>query len=202
MTRRFAAGIAAASLSLGLVACSNAEDAANEAGDAAKSAGAEATEMAGSAANEATEAAGSAAADASDAMKGDGSEESEGAEGSGEMTTISTAGGDVEVPADFASAIEEKSGEWGEVSEVESTDKGSVATFAEDKLLAYSEENGAQPIIGKIAETWTNEGGLDSEVGLPKAPEQSEGTGWTQEFDNGTISWMQGESGQYEPTIK
>ncbi|MTD92689.1 LGFP repeat-containing protein [Corynebacterium hiratae] len=209
MTRRFAAGIAAATLSLGVVACSDAEDAAKDAGDAAQSAASDATDAAGSAANEAkdsmkdsesAEASDSEGADSSEAESSDsGSADSEGAEGDKESVT--TANGDVEVPADFAQAIKDKAAEWGDPESIESTDAGSVATFAKDKLLAFSEGDGAQPIIGKIAETWTEEGGLDSKVGLPTAPEKAEGNGWVQEFANGTISWMQGESGEYEATI-
>ncbi|KKO79562.1 MULTISPECIES: LGFP repeat-containing protein [Corynebacterium] len=209
MTRRFAAGIAAATLSLGVVACSDAEDAAKDAGDAAQSAASDATDAAGSAANEAkdsmkdsesAEASDSEGADSSEAESSDsGSADSEGAEGDKE--SVSTANGDVEVPADFAQAIKDKAAEWGDPESIESTDAGSVATFAKDKLLAFSEGDGSQPIIGKIAETWTEEGGLDSKVGLPTAPEKAEGNGWVQEFANGTISWMQGESGEYEATI-
>ncbi|TVU81007.1 hypothetical protein FQN05_12235 [Corynebacterium aurimucosum] len=209
MTRRFAAGIAAATLSLGVVACSDAEDAAKDAGDAAQSAASDATDAAGSAANEAkdsmkdsesAEASDSEGADSSEAESSDsGSADSEGAEGDKE--SVSTANGDVEVPADFAQAIKDKAAEWGDPESIESTDAGSVATFAKDKLLAFSEDDGSQPIIGKIAETWTEEGGLDSKVGLPTAPEKAEGNGWVQEFANGTISWMQGESGEYEATI-
>ncbi|MEO5305675.1 MAG: LGFP repeat-containing protein [Corynebacterium aurimucosum] len=209
MTRRFAAGIAAATLSLGVVACSDAEDAAKDAGDAAQSAASDAADAAGSAANEAkdsmkdsesAEASDSEGADSSEAESSDsGSADSEGAEGDKE--SVSTANGDVEVPADFAQAIKDKAAEWGDPESIESTDAGSVATFAKDKLLAFSEGDGSQPIIGKIAETWTEEGGLDSKVGLPTAPEKAEGNGWVQEFANGTISWMQGESGEYEATI-
>ncbi len=209
MTRRFAAGIAAATLSLGVVACSDAEDAAKDAGDAAQSAASDATDAAGSAANEAkdsmkdsesAEASDSEGADSSEAESSDsGSADSEGAEGDKE--SVSTANGEVEVPADFAQAIKDKAAEWGDPESIESTDAGSVATFAKDKLLAFSEGDGSQPIIGKIAETWTEEGGLDSKVGLPTASEKAEGNGWVQEFANGTISWMQGESGEYEATI-
>ena len=113
MTRRFAAGIAAATLSLGVVACSDAEDAAKDAGDAAQSAASDAADAAGSAANEAkdsmkdsesAEASDSEGADSSEAESSDsGSADSEGAEGDKE--SVSTANGDVEVPADFAQAI-------------------------------------------------------------------------------------------------
>ena len=205
MTRRFAAGIAAATLSLGVVACSDAEDAAKEAGDAAQSAASDATDAAGSAAQDAkdsmkdSESADPSDAEGADSSESDSADSEAGAEGDKE--SVSTANGDVEVPADFAQAIKEKAAEWGDPESIETTDKGSVATFAQDKLLAFAEGEGTQPIIGKIAETWTEEGGLESKVGLPTAPEQAEGNGWVQEFTNGTISWLQGESGEYEATI-
>ena len=222
MTRRFAAGFAAATLSLGVVACSDAEDAAKDAGDAAQSAAADATDTAGSAANEAKdsvngsdEAEASEGADGSkDAEASEDAEESEGADASdsadasessdseGGMEGVETANGEVQVASDFAEAIKDKAAEWGDPESIETSADGNIATFAKDKLLAFSEEAGAQPIIGKIAETWTAEGGLDSEIGLPTSPEKAEGNGWIQEFTNGTISWMKGESGKYEATIK
>ncbi|WP_411709552.1 LGFP repeat-containing protein [Corynebacterium sp. LaCa116] len=220
MTRRFAAGIAAATLSLGVVACSDAEDAAKDAGDAAKSAATEATDAAGSAANDAkdsmkssdsAEASNSEDADASegvDSSEAEGAENSEGADSSesadaeGDMVGVSTADGEVEVSSDFADAIKEKAGEWGDPQSIETSADGDVATFAKDKLMTYSKDAGAQPIIGKIAETWTEDGGLQNKVGLPTGPEQESGDGWVQEFTNGTISWMKGESGKYEATVK
>lgn len=210
MTRRFAAGIAAATLSLGVVACSDAEDAAKDAGDAAQSAASDATDAAGSAAKDAkesmkdSESADSSEAEGSegaDSSESDSAESKDGSGADGDKESVSTANGDVEVPSDFAQAIKEKAAEWGDPESIETTDKGSVATFAKDKLLAFGEGDGTQPIIGKIAETWTEEGGLESKVGLPTGPEQAEGNGWVQEFTNGTISWMQGEFGEYEATI-
>ena len=217
MTRRFAAGIAAATLSLGVVACSDAEDAAKEAGDAAQSAASDATDTAGSAANDAKDsvkgskdkdADASDSADSSDsagssdsADASDSADSSESSDSEGGKESIETANGEVEVPADFAKAIKDKAAEWGDPQSVETSDNGSIATFAKDKLLAFSEDAGSQPVIGKIAETWAEEGGLDSEIGLPTAPEKAEGNGWIQEFTNGTISWMKGASGEYEATL-
>ncbi|MBE7338526.1 LGFP repeat-containing protein [Corynebacterium aurimucosum] len=199
MTRRFAAGIAAATLSLGVVACSDAEDAAKDAGDAAQSAASDATEAAGSAAKDAKDS--MKDSESADSSESDSAESKDGSGAEGDKESVSTANGDVEVPSDFAQAIKEKAAEWGDPESIENTDKGSVATFAKDKLLVFGEGDGTQPIIGKIAETWTEEGGLESKVGLPTGPEQAEGNGWVQEFTNGTISWMQGESGEYEATI-
>lgn len=198
MTRRIAGGFAAATLSVALVACSDAEDAADDAKDAAGSVAADASDAAGSAASDATDAAGSAAAEAT----GSKDDNAEGAKG--ETQTITTANGEEEVPADLAAAIEEKQAEWGDVQSVESSDEGTLATFEGGKYLAYSEETGAQPVIGKIAETWVNEGGLDASVGLPTNPEAdaTDANGWTQTFSNGTISWTEGEDGQFKADIE
>lgn len=217
IARRVAAGIATASLAIGLVACgSDAEDAANTAKDTA-----------GSAANEATAAAGSAVDSAKDSMKdsesagasegAEGSEaegsETNGAEGSegaadGEKTTINTAAGEFEIPAAFASALESKASEWGmsmdDIQNITNSDAGSVATFAKDKLLAFNNESGESvPVIGKIAETFESEGGLES-LGLPESPEQavSDGEGWVQEFTNATVKWVKGESGDFAADIQ
>ncbi|WJY89414.1 LGFP repeat-containing protein [Corynebacterium confusum] len=182
ISRRVVAGLAAATLSFGVVACSDAENAANDAKDAA-----------GSAANEAT------------GSNDDGADD----KGSnGDKKAVTTAAGEKEVPAEFASAIEDKTSEWGEPKDITEGENGSVATFDDDKLLAYSEETGAQPVIGKIAETWTAEGGVDSKVGLPTAPEQRDDDdddgfeGWKQSFTNGTIEWdYDDDHGQYEADI-
>lgn len=230
IARRVAAGIATASLAIGLVACgSDVEDAANTAKDTA-----------GSAANEATAAAGSAVDSAKDSMKdsesagasegaegseaegseANGAEGSEGAEPSGaegagsegaadgEKTTINTAAGEFEIPAAFASALESKASEWGmsmdDIQNITNSDAGSVATFAKDKLLAFSNESGESvPVIGKIAETFESEGGLES-LGLPESPEQAvtDGEGWVQEFTNATVKWVKGESGEFAADIQ
>ena len=216
IARRVAAGIATASLAIGLVACgSDAEDAANTAKDTA-----------GSAANEATAAAGSAVDNAKDSMKdsesagaSEGAEPS-GAEGSesegagsegaadGEKTTSNTAAGEFEIPVAFASALESKASEWGmsmdDIQNITNSDAGSVATFAKDKLLAFNNESGESvPVIGKIAETFESEGGLES-LGLPESPEQavSDGEGWVQEFTNATVKWVKGESGEFAADIQ
>lgn len=196
ITRRIAGGFAAATLSVALVACSDAEDTANDAKDTAGSVAADASDAAGSAVDEAT----------SEKDKDAESSESEDADSKdGDTKTVSTANGDQEVPAALASAIEEKKAEWGDVQSVESSDKGSLATFDGGNLLAMAKDGDeAQPIVGKIAETWKEQGGLDAEVGLPKAAEEkaTEGKGWTQQFDNGVISWLQDESGKFTSSVE
>ena len=204
MTRRIAGGFAAATLSVALVACSDAEDAANDAKDTAGSVAADATDAAGSAAAEATS---KDDADDADASEGaDASDDQDDADDKdGATKSIATANGDVEVPADFASAIEEKKAEWGDVKSIEQGDDDEfLANFDNGNLLTFDDDEGAQPIVGKIAETWKEQGGLDSEVGLPKAAEEkaAQGKGWTQQFDDGVISWIQDESGKFTSSVE
>ena len=206
MTRRIAGGFAAATLSVALVACSDAEDAANDAKDTAGSVAADATDAAGSAAAEATskdDADDSEDAEASDSEDAD--DQDDAADKGGATKSIATANGDVDVPADFASAIEEKKAEWGDVKSIEQGDDDEfLANFDNGNLLTFDDDEGAQPIVGKIAETWKEQGGLDSEVGLPKAAEEkaAQGKGWTQQFDNGVISWIQDESGKFTSSVE
>ena len=204
MTRRIAGGFAAATLSVALVACSDAEDAANDAKDTAGSVAADATDAAGSAAAEATS---KDDADDADASEGaDASDDKDDADDKGGATkSIATANGDVDVPADFASAIEEKKAEWGDVKSIEQGDDDEfLANFDNGNLLTFDDDEGAQPIVGKIAETWKEQGGLYSEVGLPKAAEEkaAQGKGWTQQFDDGVISWIQDESGKFTSSVE
>ena len=201
MTRRIAGGFAAATLSVALVACSDAEDAANDAKDSAGSVAADATDAAGSAAAEATS--NDDADDKDDADDADASDDADDKDGA--TKSIATANGDVDVPADFASAIEEKKAEWGDVKSIEQGDDDEfLANFDNGNLLTFDDDEGAQPIVGKIAETWKEQGGLDSEVGLPKAAEEkaAQGKGWTQQFDNGVISWIQDESGKFTSSVE
>ena len=201
MTRRIAGGFAAATLSVALVACSDAEDAANDAKDSAGSVAADATDAAGSAAAEAT-----SNEDADDADASEDADDKDDADDKGGATkSIATANGDVDVPADFASAIEEKKAEWGDVKSIEQGDDDEfLANFDNGNLLTFDDDEGAQPIVGKIAETWKEQGGLDSEVGLPKAAEEkaAQGKGWTQQFDDGVISWIQDESGKFTSSVE
>ena len=209
MTRRIAGGFAAATLSVALVACSDAEDAADDAKDTVGSVAADATDAAGSAAAEATskddadDADDSEDAEASDSEDADDQDDADDKDGA--TKSIATANGDVEVPADFASAIEEKKAEWGDVKSIEQGDDDEfLANFDNGNLLTFDDDEGAQPIVGKIAETWKEQGGLDSEVGLPKAAEEkaAQGKGWTQQFDDGVISWIQDESGKFTSSVE
>ena len=211
ITRGLMSGVAAAALSVSLVACSEADDAADKAGDAAE----QATDAAGDAkdkAGDAKDKAGDAADDAKD-KAGDAKDKAEDKAGEakdkasekagdakdGEMTDVVTADGSKEVPAKLAEAIDEHKDTWGAIQTVEQKGDKFLATFDDDSNnLVYSEDTGVVELVGQIGETWKAQGGIDSEIGLPTAEETkaTEGTGWTQEFENGTISWLKGTDGE------
>lgn len=188
-TRRAALALAAGtSLILGVAACSEAEDAA----DKATSAASDATSAAGSAVESAT-------AENSAEEESGSAEESEGAESGEDEAT------DSELPADIQTLWDNEGGESGALGELESItsgDKGTLATFA-NGWVTHSEETGAVKLVGKIGETWSNGGGLDNEIGLPTAPEKGDAAnGWTQSFQNGTITWAKGDNGEYTDTVE
>ena len=188
---------------MGSEMCIRDRDAADDAKDTAGSVAADATDAAGSAAAEATSK--DDADDADDSEDAEASDSEDADDKDGATKSIATANGDVEVPADFASAIEEKKAEWGDVKSIEQGDDDEfLANFDNGNLLTFDEDGGAQPIVGKIAETWKEQGGLDSEVGLPKAAEEkaAQGKGWTQQFDDGVISWIQDESGKFTSSVE
>ncbi|RAV33453.1 LGFP repeat-containing protein [Corynebacterium heidelbergense] len=187
-TRRAAVAVAAgAALTLGVAACSETEDAANDA-----------TSAAGSVADDATSAAGSAA----DEMNSSESGMPDGAE----MVEAKTADGQsVQLPKDIDAAWENagrESGEFGALKSVDEKDGKTLASF--DKgWMTYSKETGAVPLIGKIGETWADEGALDSELGLPTAPEEGNAmSGWTQMFQNGKITWADDGNGEYSANVE
>lgn len=195
ITRGLVGGFAAAALSLSLVACSEADDAADKAGDAAE----QATDAAGDAADDAKDKAGDAkdkaedkASEASDSDDSDDDYE-------GDTTDVVTADGSKEVPTELADAIDDHKDIWGAIQTVEEKDGEFLATFENDSNnLVYSEDTGVQELRGKIGETWKAEGGLDSDLGLPTAAETeaTDGTGWTQEFEDGVISWLKDTDGE------
>lgn len=207
ITRGLMSGVAAAALSVSLVACSEADDAADKAGDAAEQAtdaagdakdkAGDAKDKAGDAADDAKDKAGDAKDKAGEAK--DKASEKAGDAKDGEMTDVVTADGSKEVPAKLAEAIDEHKDTWGAIQTVEQKGDKFLATFDDDSNnLVYSEDTGVVELVGQIGETWKAQGGIDSEIGLPTAEETkaTEGTGWTQEFENGTISWLKGTDGE------
>ncbi|MDN5581529.1 MAG: LGFP repeat-containing protein [Corynebacterium sp.] len=153
--------------------------------------------------SDASSAAESGAAEASDAMGGSESTEAESTES--ESAEGSEGSGDTELPEGLQAAYDEaggEQGEWGAVQNVESADGATLATF--DNGWAVENDSGeVTPLIGMIGETWANDGGLENEIGLPTAPESGDAMqGWTQQFENGTISWMQDEDGTWDADVE
>jgi hypothetical protein len=58
----------------------------------------------------------------------------------------------------------------GAVKSVERADGATLAMF-ENGWAVENDSGEVTPLIGKIGETWANDGGLDNEIGLPTAPE-------------------------------
>ncbi|MDO5512413.1 LGFP repeat-containing protein [Corynebacterium sp.] len=183
LTRRGLAIAATAALGFGLVACAE-EDTADT--------GTEVTTTAETAAED---------TDAEEAAEPS-VPDSEPAEGEVEMETED---GTVAVPEGAASALEQFTADWGMPESIETNDLGQVlATFQDGNLATWAQDLGAIPIVGKIAETWMDEGGLESGLGLPTGPEQDapEGNGWVQQFTDGVISWISDENGDFDADIQ
>lgn len=201
--KRILAGGAAIVLSLSVVACSEAEDAANE----AESAISDATEenSGGGAGDDAS----TEPSDDADATSDTASTETTGAtEGNGgdagDTTEVESADGStMAIPTAVAEAAESNG-----FANPESMDEGSdgevLVAYENGQYIVHSDETGAQPLVGMIAETWMNEGGFDAPVGLPTAPEEAneDGNGWMQEFTQGTIAWVADDSGEYSEDVQ
>ena len=180
INRKLGASVAALALATSLAACS--DDADNADGNVEE---VEATETNVETVTEETDA------------EGEGED--------GETVEITTQDGEsVLVPAAAQEAAEEHSGgNWGDPFNVESREDGTtLIEYDAEKNIVYSEETGAVPVVGEISKTWKEEGGLDAEVGLPTAPEEkrSDDNGWIQDFQNGTIEWLE-ENGEFGAKI-
>jgi len=135
----------------------------------------------------ATETAGEGDADATDgAAAGD-------AEATEEITTAD--GATAMVPAGVKAAMDQYAQpEWGEPMAVEETDGGWIVTYDNEHYITWNENTGGAPTWGQIANEWITDVRLDQKMGFPLAPEteNADQSGWTQEFENGTIEWTRG----------
>lgn len=191
MNRKFAATAAAIALSTSLVACSNDEAEVNEV---------EATET-----NTATVTSATAEGDTATESASESATASDAAAADGDTAEITTQDGKkVVVPAAAANAPEELGlGNWGDPFNVETTEDGAtLIEYDAEKNIVYSAETGAVPLVGEIAKTWKKDGGLKNEIGLPLKAEdkRSDDNGWIQEFQNGTIEWLE-ENGEFGAKI-
>ncbi|MHA2788553.1 LGFP repeat-containing protein [Corynebacterium sp. S7] len=202
MKRTLATVIAAVTFAGGLAACS-------------ADGGSSSTGSTGASASATTSAAASSSAEASDSADASETEgATDGADASGEADESAAGANDatveqktadgnsVLVPADFKAAIDEVTGEWGEPETIQQEEGGALATFAEGNLLAWSKDSGAAPMVGMIAQTWADEGGLANTIGLPTAAEEKlPDGGWTQKFTNGVINWVN-QGGQWGAQVQ
>lgn len=180
MNRKFGASIAALALATGLAACSdNADDQATE---------------------EVMETETNVEVETSQVEL-----ESEEAEADEETTEITLQDGStVLVPTAALEAGDEVGlDNWGDPINAENKGDKWLLEYDAEKNIAYSPETGAQPIVGEIASFWKENGGLDyEEIGMPTAGEvkTDDNDGWTQEFENGTIDWVE-EQGEFVANV-
>ena len=201
MTRIATAIVGSAALLGGLAACSSddAQDAANNAKDQAGQVATDTTDKAGDAMDGAKDKAGEAADGAKDkaneAMNGLG---------------LGDAAGEDVAEADLPESITEAASSFTspygtETGEFKSAKKVGDAVAAEYENVTFVESpetNGAQPLIGKIRETWVANGALENEIGLPTAPESEIENGWEQPFTKDTMKWTSEDGQNYSDSYE
>ncbi|APT84439.1 LGFP repeat-containing protein [Corynebacterium aquilae] len=219
---RIAAATTAVALSMGMAACSTddvkdgADKVAAGASDAAKS-GADAAkdgaDKAGEAAKDGADKAGDAAKDAADKVKDGADKAADAAKDeadklSAKLTKVTDAqGAEVEIPEAAKNEWEKygaESGELGAITEVvERNGEDYVINFSSGDSIIYGKDTGAVLLKGMIADTWFKDGGFENPIGLPTAPEMTstDGEGWTQQFQNGTITWTNAETGEWHAVV-
>nr|WP_120492308.1 YtxH domain-containing protein [Corynebacterium lactis] len=197
MTRVTAAIMGSVAMVGGLAACS-AEDAQN------------AKDKAGQVASEATSKAGDAGAKASEAMNdakdkaGQATDSAKDAMNKVGLGLGNSAGEDVaeadlpesikQVAGSFTNAYDEQAGSFVAAKKM---GDAVAAEFENVTFVESPETGGVQPLIGKIRETWVNNGGLENKIGLPTAPEQVIDGGWEQTFTKDTMKWTSTDGQEY-----
>ena len=141
--------------------------------------------------------------------------DAEGADATGTETTDEDADGDAvdldtedveegDVPQDITDLRDQLEADGMNLGAFQSAERAgdNFLVEYEQGWIASSEEGGPQPIIGKIAETWAEDGGLGNDVGMPTAPEVEIDNGWEQEFTNGKILWTADDDGEFGATYE
>ncbi|MCT1719034.1 YtxH domain-containing protein [Corynebacterium amycolatum] len=201
MTRIATAIVGSAALLGGLAACSSddAQDAANNAKDQASQVATDATDKAGDAMDGAKDKAG----DAADGAKDKANEAMNGL-GLGDAAGEDVAESDL--PGSITEAASSFTSPYGtEAGEFKSAKKAGDAVAAEYENVTFVESpetNGAQPLIGKIRETWVANGALENEIGLPTAPESEIENGWEQPFTKDTMKWTSEDGQNYSDSYE
>ncbi|QPK83907.1 hypothetical protein G7Y29_03695 [Corynebacterium qintianiae] len=185
ITRTITATVAAAALTTGLVACSAQED---KAAETAETTVAEtATET-----NTATETA--------TPSESKGATEAE----AGTVAVDTADGAQAMVPAGLAEAMDTYAqAEWGEPLSVEETEEGWITAYDGGHYVTWNENTGGAPTWGEIANNWLTTVEPEQGLGFPVAAETplEDGSGWVQEFENGTIEWARGEDGLFQANV-
>ena len=191
-SRKIAASAAAVALAAtGLVACSGDDNTAAE------------TEVVETTATETNVETETAAEDTETASAEASATDSTGAAGKGTEATeeITTAdGGTAMVPAGVVAAMDKfAEPSWGEPMKVEQVDEGWIVTYDQEHYVTWNENTGGAPTWGQIANEWMTDVNLDKKLGFPLAPETAnpDESGWTQEFERGSINWTR--AGEGEP---
>ena len=94
---------------------------------------------------------------------------------------------------------------WGQPTAVEQVDGGWVMSFDGAHYTTWKDGVGGAPVVGEIANSWLNDVRGARAVGFPTAPESenADGSGWSQQFERGTISWVRnGADSGYAPVVK
>ena len=192
-SRKIAASAAAVALAAtGLVACSKDDDTAAETEVVETTATETNVETETAAAK--TETADASATDSADSTGAAG----EGAEATEEITTAD--GGTAMVPAGVVAAMDKfAEPSWGEPMKVEQVDEGWIVTYDQEHYVTWNENTGGAPTWGQIANEWMTDVNVDKKLGFPLAPEAAnpDESGWTQEFERGSINWTR--AGEGEP---
>lgn len=108
---------------------------------------------------------------------------------------IKTAAGTAMVPAGVKAAMDKYADPaWGEPMAVEEVEDGWIVTYDQEHYITWNPNTGGAPTWGQIANEWMTDVRLDKKLGFPLAPETEnpDKSGWTQEFERGTIEWTRG----------
>lgn len=179
-----------------VVACSQEDQ------DSAQDAMSSASSVASSAVDAGTSAAESGASEASTAMP---------SVAEGEPTTLEAPGlGPVELDGPTADAFNKAGGEATlglPTAQPETVGDGTVQAFANGTIYS-SPSTGAHVVQGEILRVYTEGGGPGGALGFPTADEAETGGGpdvanggWTSEFQNGTITWLNQGDGTFVETV-
>ncbi|MCP1387750.1 hypothetical protein M5J20_06045 [Corynebacterium sp. TA-R-1] len=186
LNRKIVASAAAVALATGLVACSNDEQAAVVSETATATNTNTATETVAAE----TETASSTATETVTSSAKESGAAAAGADATQELTLAD--GKTALVPQGVLDTMDEYAEPtWGEPTAVEEIDGGWIVTYDNEHYITWKESTGGSPIWGAIADSWLNDVRGARTVGFPLMPEtpNTDGSGWNQEFENGTIDW-------------